>query len=45
MTNNGSTSVTVVDCNAGGQPTTHDNCALPFAVDAITFFTSLATGL
>ncbi|MDA8100683.1 MAG: hypothetical protein M0042_13790 [Nitrospiraceae bacterium] len=45
MTNNGSTSVTLVNCNAGSQPTTHDNCALPFAVDAVTFFQTMATGL
>ncbi len=45
MANNGSTSVTVVDCYAGGAPTTHDNCATPFALDAITHFETLATGL
>ncbi len=45
MTKNGSTSVTIVDCNAGGAATTHDNCAIPFAIDAITYFKTLATGL
>jgi pimeloyl-ACP methyl ester carboxylesterase len=42
LVSNGSTSVTVVDCNAGGAPTTHDNCAIPFAIDALTYFKSLA---
>ncbi len=45
MTNNGSTSVTIVNCNAGTLPTTHDNCAKPYAVDVISFFISQATGL
>ncbi len=45
MTLNSSTTVTIVNCNAGGAPTTHDNCATPFALDALTYFKSLATGL
>jgi pimeloyl-ACP methyl ester carboxylesterase len=45
MTNNGSTTVTLVDCDAGALPTTHDNCAMPFAIDVITYFKTLATGL
>jgi pimeloyl-ACP methyl ester carboxylesterase len=45
MDRNGSTSVTVVDCNAGASPTTHDNCARPFAIDMISFFKSQAAGL
>lgn len=45
MTNNGSTTVTIVNCDAGTLPTTHDNCALPYAVDAISFFITQATGL
>lgn len=45
MTNNGSTTVTVVNCDAGTLPTTHDNCAMPCAIDAITFFKTLAMGL
>ena len=45
MAANGSTTVTVVDCNAGGLPTTHDNCAMPFAVDVVSFFKTLATGI
>ncbi len=45
MTQKGSTTVTIVNCDAGGAPTTHDNCATPFALDSITYFTSLATGL
>ncbi len=45
MTNNGSTTVTIVNCDAGTLPTTHDNCAMPFAIDAITFFKTIATGL
>ena len=44
MTNNGSTTVTIVNCDAGALPATHDNCAIPFAVDVATFFASLATG-
>jgi hypothetical protein len=48
MVSNGSTTtmVTVVNCNAGaGVPTTHDNCIKPFAIDVVTYFTTLATGL
>jgi pimeloyl-ACP methyl ester carboxylesterase len=45
MTNNGSTTVSIVNCDAGALPTTHDNCAMPFAIDVITFFKTLATGL
>ncbi len=45
MTNNGSTKVTIVNCDAGPLPTTHDNCAIPFAIDVVTFFKGLATGL
>jgi secretory lipase len=45
MTGNGSLTVTAVDCNAGGLPTTHTNCARPFAIDMIAFFKTLATGL
>ena len=45
MTNNGSTTVTIVNCNAGTLPTTHDNCAQPYAVDAISFFITQAVGL
>jgi pimeloyl-ACP methyl ester carboxylesterase len=41
---NGSTTmVTVVNCNA--VPSTHDNCIKPFAIDVVTYFTTLATGL
>jgi pimeloyl-ACP methyl ester carboxylesterase len=45
MTNNGSTTVTLVDCDAGALPTNHDNCVIPFAIDVITYFKTLATGL
>ena len=45
MTNNGSTTVTIVNCNAGTLPTTHDNCAQPYAIDAISFFITQAVGL
>jgi len=45
MLNNGSTTVTVVDCNAGTLPTTHDNCARPFAADVLAYFKTLATGI
>jgi pimeloyl-ACP methyl ester carboxylesterase len=45
MTNNGSTTVSIVQCDAGGLPTTHDNCAIPFAIDVVTYFKTLATGL
>jgi pimeloyl-ACP methyl ester carboxylesterase len=41
----GSTSVTVVTCYAGGSPTTHGNCALPYFLDMIVFFNNIATGL
>jgi len=44
MDSNGSTMmVTVVNCNA--VPSTHDNCIKPFAIDVVTYFTTLATGL
>jgi pimeloyl-ACP methyl ester carboxylesterase len=45
MVSNGSTTtmVTVVNCNA--VPSTHDNCIKPFAIDVVTYFTTLATGL
>ena len=45
MDSNGSTSVTVVNCNAGTLPTTHDNCIAPFAIDVVIYFNTLATGL
>ena len=44
MTNNGSITVTIVNCDAGTLPTTHDNCARPYAIDAISFFITQATG-
>jgi hypothetical protein len=37
--------VTVVNCNAGTLPTTHDNCIKPFAIDVVTYFSTLATGI
>ncbi len=43
MESNGSTMVTVVNCNAS--PSTHDNCIQPFAIDVVTYFSTLATGL
>jgi len=45
MVNNGSdpTKVTVVNCNAS--PSMHDNCIEPFAIDVVTYFKTLATGL
>ena len=43
MVSNGSTMVTVVNCNA--VPSTHDNCIEPFAIDVVTYFKTLATGL
>jgi pimeloyl-ACP methyl ester carboxylesterase len=45
MTSNGSTSVTVVNCNAGSSPTTHENCIVPFAIDVVFYFNTIATGL
>jgi pimeloyl-ACP methyl ester carboxylesterase len=45
MVSNGSTTVTVVNCNAGTLPTTHDNCIKPFAIDVVTYFSTLATGI
>lgn len=45
MDSNGSTMVAVVNCNAGASPTTHDNCIEPFAIDVVTYFKTLATGL
>jgi pimeloyl-ACP methyl ester carboxylesterase len=45
MNSNGSTSVTVVNCNAGALPTTHENCIPPFAIDVVIYFNTLATGL
>ena len=45
MTANGSLTVTVVNCDAGVLPTTHTNCARPFAFDMIAFFDTFATGL
>jgi pimeloyl-ACP methyl ester carboxylesterase len=45
MDSNGSTMVTVVNCNAGTLPTTHDNCIKPFAIDVVTYFKTLATGI
>jgi len=45
MDSNGSTSVTVVNCNAGTQPTTHSNCIVPFGIDVVIYFNTLATGL
>jgi pimeloyl-ACP methyl ester carboxylesterase len=45
MTANGSVTVTVFDCIAGALPTTHTNCARPFAADMIVFFKTFATGL
>jgi len=43
MVSNGSTMVTVVNCNA--VPATHDNCIKPFAIDVVTYFSTLATGI
>jgi len=45
MDSNGSTMVTVVNCNAGTLTTTHDNCIKPFAIDVVTYFKTLATGI
>ncbi len=45
MNSNGSTSVTVVNCNAGTLPTTHNNCIEPFGIDVVIYFNTLATGL
>jgi pimeloyl-ACP methyl ester carboxylesterase len=45
MDSNGSTSVTVINCNAGALPTTHENCIPPFAIDVVIYFNTLATGL
>jgi pimeloyl-ACP methyl ester carboxylesterase len=42
----GSTTVTVVTCDAGaGVTTTHNNCIKPFGIDVIYYFQTLATGL
>jgi pimeloyl-ACP methyl ester carboxylesterase len=43
MVSKGSTKVTVVNCNA--VPSTHDNCIKSFAIDVVTYFGILATGL
>lgn len=43
MTNNGSTTVTLVNCDAGIEATTHDNCAKPFAMDMIQYFKPLVS--
>ena len=45
MDSNGSTMVTVVNCNAGTLTTTHVNCIKPFAIDVVTYFKTLATGI
>jgi len=45
MDSSGSTMVTVVNCNAGTLTTTHDNCIKPFAIDVVTYFKTLATGI
>jgi pimeloyl-ACP methyl ester carboxylesterase len=45
MIGNGSTSVSVVDCDAGGAATTHENCGRPYALDMIAFFSSLSGGI
>jgi pimeloyl-ACP methyl ester carboxylesterase len=45
MDSNGSTMVTVVNCNAGALTTTHDNCIKPFAIDVVTYFKTLAAGI
>ena len=45
MDANGSTMVTVVNCVAGTSTTTHNNCIEPFAIDVVTYFKTLATGL
>ena len=44
MEANGTTAVTLVDCDAGALPTTHSNCARPFARDMIVYFNALAGG-
>ena len=46
MTANGATNVSLQPCDAGnGVPTTHVNCSLPYLLDVVSYFGSLANGL
>lgn len=36
---------TLVSCNAGGLPTTHDNCTVPYVIYMLSFFATFSPGL
>ena len=45
MTGNNATGVSIHNCNAGSLPTTHMNCELPYLVDMMATFSTMAANL